>query len=153
MKFELSDKVRLFARLEYIEPARREGRKTVAIPVRDLHHSLVVREGFPERNTPQVCSALSSKKFLKAEGLEIENVEGPPSKTSTTVVFHYRFQGQPGSLPSPDKIQPSEGSSDLPLQESPLAALRGLLRDELSQYGGGAAFIRWLRTDPEKAWK
>ena len=153
MKFELSDKVRLLARLEYIEPARREGRKTVVIPVRDLHHSLIVREGFPERNTPQVCSALSSKKFLKAEGLEIENVEGPPSKTSTTVVFHYRFQGQSGALRPPDRVPPSGSGSDLHPQESPLAALRGLLRDELSQYGGGAAFINWLRTDPEKITK
>jgi hypothetical protein len=30
-----------------------------------------------------------------------------------------------------------------------LDRLRGLMRDEFAAYGGGEAFLKWLRTDPE----
>ena len=49
--------------------------------------------GFPTNNTPQVCNALRSDKFLRENGLEITAVDGPPSKLSTTVVVHYRAVG------------------------------------------------------------
>lgn len=48
-------------------------------------------------------------------------------------------------------------SGSLPLSDSEAAAeqsggvnlLYGLLRDEMAAYGGGEAFLKWLRTDPE----
>ena len=145
MAFELSDKVRAFAEHEYVAPARREGRKRFAIQVRDVWNSLVEREGFPRQNVPQVCNALRSRKFLNPLGLEIEKVEGPPSQTSTTVVFHYRFRGEPsGELVKPsDEAQSGDGGS-------PIEKLYGLMRKEFAAYGGGEAFLKWLRTDPEK---
>ena len=30
-----------------------------------------------------------------------------------------------------------------------MEGLRGLLKDELAEYGGGEAFIRWIREDAE----
>jgi hypothetical protein len=145
MAFELSDKVRAFAEHKYVTPARREGRKRFSIQVREVWNSLVEHEGFPRQNVPQVCNALRSRKFLKPLGLEIEKVEGPPSQTSTTVVFHYRFQ----------RAEPAKGESASPPTakeeaREAVASLRGLLRQELARYGGGEAFLRWLRTDPEK---
>jgi hypothetical protein len=32
---------------------------------------------------------------------------------------------------------------------SALDRLRGLMREEFAEYGGGEAFLKWLRTDPE----
>ncbi len=34
-------------------------------------------------------------------------------------------------------------------QWSALDSLRGLMREEFAEYGGGEAFLKWLRTDPE----
>lgn len=145
MAFELSDKVRAFAEHEYVAPARREGRKRFAIQVRDVWNSLVEREGFPRQNVPQVCNALRSRKFLNPLGLEIEKVEGPPSQTSTTVVFHYRFRGEPsGERAKPSDEAPSGDAG------SAIDKLYGLMRKEFAVYGGGEAFLKWLRTDPEK---
>ncbi|MGA7887087.1 MAG: hypothetical protein WCA44_15200 [Acidobacteriaceae bacterium] len=147
MAFELSDKVRAFAEHEYVAPARREGRKRFSIQVRDVWNSLVEREGFPRQNVPQVCNALRSRKFLKPLGLEIEKVEGPPSQTSTTVVFHYRFhRAEPESMVGKTASAPTVKED----ARAAVASLRGLLRQELARYGGGEAFLRWLRTDPEK---
>ena len=149
MALELSDKVRAYAEQTYVAPARRAGRKGFSIGVREVWNSLVEREGFPRQNVPQVCNALRSQKFLVPLGLEIERVEGPPSQTSTTVVFHYRFQdvreqGSPSSNLS--SVQPpGEPPPTLPIDR-----LWGLLREELKEYGGGEAFLRGLRTDPEK---
>jgi len=33
----------------------------------------------------------------------------------------------------------------------PMERLRGLLKDELAEYGGDEAFIRWIREDDEPA--
>jgi hypothetical protein len=61
-----------------------------------------------------------------------------------------------GSEPKPESIR--ETNSDMPsleLQdtaerpESALDRMRGLMREEFAEYGGGEAFLRSLRTDPE----
>lgn len=150
MQFELSDLVRTCARRAYVDPAKKDRRKRFPIPVKELHETLVMNHGFPRQNVPQVCSALRSQKFLRQLGLEIERVDGPPSKTSTTVVFHYRFrdesvgdQGGRGGWPAADPAAPRS-------PQDALARMRGLMREEFAAYGGGEAFLKWLRTDPEK---
>src|SRR6201999_534537 len=101
-------------------------------------------------NVPQVCQALRSpRKFLDPLGLEIEKVEGPEKQTSTTVVFHYRFHREPSrrsqSVPT---LTPTAENGRAPI--SPVAKLYGLMREEFAAHGGGEAFLKWLRTDPEK---
>lgn len=145
MHGEMSNIIRSWAEREYVTPARREGRKTFAIPVRDVMRSLVEREALPRQNVPQVCQALRSpRKFLQPLGLEIERVEGPPSQTGTTVVFHYRFGEQSAAESLGGSAAPEPGSP-----AASLAMLRGLLREELARFGGGEAFLKSLRTDPE----
>src|SRR5258708_1483349 len=90
MNLGLSDQVRALARAKYVHPAMLAGRRQFSIPVKDLLQALEA-DGFPGRNTPQVCSALQTSKFLRENGLEIEGVDGPPSKMSTTVVVRYRL--------------------------------------------------------------
>ncbi len=148
MHADYSNKIRALAEHQYVVPARREGRRKFAIRVRDVLNTMVEREGLPRQNVPQVCSALRSpRKFLEPLGLEIEKVEGPPSQTSPTVVFHYRFLSEVEKLGTGiASVYPETARSS----KSPITRLRGLLKDEMAAYGGGEAFLRWLRTDPEK---
>ncbi len=145
MNVGLSDRIRSLARDKYVKPALREGRSSFSIRVRDLLSDLQA-EGFPGGHTPQICSALQTAKFLRENGLQIEEIEGPPSKMSPTVIVRYRTSQK--SSPKHDEIaRPSDA-----VEESPEARalrlggkLRGLLKDELNKYGGGEAFIRWVR--------
>ena len=150
MRADYSNKIRSLAEDQYVVPARREGRRKFAIRVRDVLNTMVEREGLPRQNVPQVCSALRSpRKFLEPLGLEIERVEGPPSQMSPTVVFHYRFLSEGTGASRGTGSLPPEDEAERPLK-SPIERLRGLLKDEMAAYGGGEAFIKWLRTDPEK---
>lgn len=149
MQFELSDLVRAYARQVYVDPAKKDRRRKFPIPVKELHETLVANHGFPRQNVPQVCSALRSKKFLRQLGLEIERVDGPPSKTSTTVVFHYRFRDEPPGDQGDRGQSPTEPGEERSPQAA-LARMRGLMREEFAAYGGGEAFLKWLRTDPER---
>jgi hypothetical protein len=69
---------------------------------------------------------------------------------STTVVFRYRVR------PTEAQMQDALDSQARPRVEGPeetpearayrlTEKLRGLLKDELAEYGGGEAFIRWVR--------
>ncbi len=150
MAADYSNKIRALAEHRYVLPARREGRRKFEIRVRDVLNTMVEREGLPRQNVPQVCSALRSpRKFLEPLGLEIERIEGPPSQMSPTVVFHYRFLSEAvGNRTDAGSGPHQEEGGHRP--GSPLARLRGLLREEMAAYGGGEAFLKWLRTDPEK---
>lgn len=148
MNVGLSDQIRDLAREKYVRPAVASGEAQFSIAVRDLLEHLHAR-GFPARNTPQVCNALQTSKFLRENGLEIEGVDGPPSKLSTTVVVRYRV-ANPQIRPNlPEK---AAASAHKATEETPeewahrvTGKLRGLLKEELAEYGGGEAFIRWVR--------
>lgn len=155
MNHGLSDQVRAVALEKYVYPAIRAGKTQFSVAVRDLMQHLQA-EGFPRKNWPQVCNALQAERFLRTHGLEIEGVDGPPSKMSTTVVVRYRIADgttQPGT-----KTKPLGGSEIAPPAEAPSARafrlterLRGLLKEELAEYGGGEAFLRWVRSEDEDA--
>ena len=87
-----SDQVRAIAKEKYVKPALDSGKTRFAVAVKDLWEDLVAL-GFPPANVPQVCTALRKKEFLRENGLEIEGIDGPPSKQSTTVVVRYRVSG------------------------------------------------------------
>ena len=155
MNTGLSDQVRAVARAKYVHPAILAGKRQFSIPVRNLLEDLLT-DGFPARNTPQVCSALQTSKFLRENGLEIEGVDGPPKKMSTTVVVRYRV-AEPSAQPDASKI-PRKGAAMDPNGETPserafrlTEKMRGLLKEELAEYGGGEAFLRWIRSEEEDA--
>jgi hypothetical protein len=150
-----SEQVRAVALEKYLEPALRAGKKKFAVAVKDVLQDLVA-QGFPPGNTPQVCSALRKGAFLREHGIEIESIEGPPSKMSTTVVFHYRTcsSGRQESMVE-DHAEDAQRNRN---QEDPTArsrrlteGLRGLLKDEFAAYGGGEAFLKWVRSEDENA--
>lgn len=154
MNHGLSDQVRSVALEKYVQPAILAGKTQFSVAVRDLMQDLR-HQGFPERNWPQVCSAIQAEKFLRVNGLEIEGVDGPPSKKSTTVVVRYRLVSAAPQQPELDSLEVSQNPID---QETPeerahrlTGKIFGLLKDELAEYGGGEAFLRWIRSDDDEA--
>jgi|HubBroStandDraft_1064217.scaffolds.fasta_scaffold388085_1 hypothetical protein len=146
--YGLSDQVRAVALKKYILPAIRVGKTRISVSARDLMDDLRQR-GFPDKNWHQICSAIQAEKFLRANGLEIEGVDGPPSKTSSTVVVHFRVAG---AGTSGIEILHNEHVVVVPADETPeewahrlTGKLNGLLKEELKEFGGGEAFIRWVR--------
>jgi hypothetical protein len=158
MRVGLSDRVRELAAAKYVKPALSAGEEHFFIRVRDLLNELQA-EGFPPRHTPQICSALVTSKFLRENGLAIEKVEGPPSLQSPTVVVHYRVeQFSQAPDPPPASAASVERSKSRTSEEDPserafrlTEKLRGILKEELAEYGGAEGFIRWIRSDDEEA--
>ncbi len=153
MNLGLSDNIRNLAQIRYVKPALLAGKGQFAIRVRDLLADLHA-EGFPPRHTPQICTALQTSKFLRENGLEIEGVDGPPSKMSPTVVVRYRLAKsgtQPWAAPHPlESGQPAAVEEDTTARAVRLTErLRGLLKEELAEYGGGESFLRWVRSEGE----
>lgn len=151
--YGLSDKVRSVARTKYVLPALNSGKTSFSIRVRNMLEDLAPM-GFPSGHTPQICSALRSARFQEENGLEVVAVEGPPSGMSPTVVVRYRVkqqeQGKAVSRTAKDDVHfPAE---DAKARARRLAeGLRGLLREELAGYGGGEAFLKWVRSEEDAA--
>jgi hypothetical protein len=150
MDISLSDEVRALALRKYVQPAKRAGKTELSIAVKDLLKDLD-KTMFHGNRVPLVCSAIRTRGFQRENGLEITSVDGPRSKTSPTVVVHYRI-GAEGR---------AEGS-ELTTSEAPVAEdsearayrltekVRGLLKEEIAAYGGAEAFMRWVRGHDEE---
>ncbi len=152
INFGLSDQVRSVARNKYVEPAIRAGKTRVSVAARDLMDDLRPM-GFPDKNWHQICSAIQAEKFLRANDLEIEGVDGPPSGTSSTVVVHYRVAGTSGSTggrtPGTQSIVPPPGETPEEWAHRMTGKIFGLMKDEFAAFGGGEAFLRWVRSENE----
>lgn len=126
----LTDQVRDYVRLQYINAARREGKSVVQIVVGDVHKALRL-----SNRVPLVCNALSSRKFLDENNLVLDSREGPPSGLSTTVRFTYRLLSE-------------NGAADR--DRSPFLGLRGVAKQVFQALGGGETFIRAERDQFDK---
>ncbi|MDR3738477.1 MAG: hypothetical protein P4L40_05600 [Terracidiphilus sp.] len=142
-----SEMVRTIAVERYVRPALQAGKTQFAVAVKDVLRDLVAK-GFPASNIPQVCSALRKREFLRENGIEIEGVDGPPSKQSTTVVYRYRVSTWSAGRAEGAISNDPEDEAVRALRLS--RRLRGLLKDELAEYGGGEAFLRWVRGKDEE---
>lgn len=116
--------VRHYVREHYVNPARREGRRTFRVVVGDVHKAV----GLTNR-VPLVCNALSSKKFLQENSLRLVGRSGPPSGQSTTVILTYEVIGNQNNDP----------------MES-LRLLRGAGAKIFADLGGGESFLRGERS-------
>ncbi len=153
MNLGLSDRIRALAQSKYVGPAIQAGKRQISIRVRDLLNDLA-GEGFPGGHTPQICSAIQTTKFLRENGLEIEEVEGPPSKMSPTVVVRYRVaetrrHAHKFESPTFDRIVNTTEEDPAARAKRLSEKLRGVLKEELAEYGGGEAFLRWVRSENE----
>ena len=137
MRGERSELVRQIGRSKFVEPARRTGQQEFSIAVKSIQAPLL-ESGFPPNHVPQICNALRSGEFLRNNRLELVRTDGPPKLTSTTVVFHYRFQDAVGAavrLATPAKDS--------------LLGLRGSLRGAIRE--GAKAFLEELRSDRKES--
>jgi hypothetical protein len=153
MKQGSSEFVRAMVSEKHVLPALQDGKSHFTVAVKDVMAELVAH-GFPAGNTPQVCTAMRKKSFLREHGIEIEGIDGPPSKMSTTVVYRYRRTNQQPHLMRPME-QPATNAVGTETPEEwahrLTGKLSGLLKEELAEYGGGEAFLRWVRSEDEGA--
>ena len=119
-----ADRVREFARSEYIEPAKARHESTVRIVAGEVHKAVHL-----SNRVPLVCQALKSRKFLEGNHLVLEKLEGPPSGMGTRVTFTYRLLAD-------------DGKALGPRPEWPFLKLRGIARDVFRDLGGGEAFLQ-----------
>ena len=128
MTMKGADIIRTYVVERYIEPARRRGAKAVTVVAREVLRGL----GYDGDQAPAVCSALPVQKFLKEQGLTVD-VQGPPSKQSTTTTFTFHFSG---------RKKPDGGRRAL----DAIRDLRGVGRETFAALGGGE---QWLRRERE----
>lgn len=81
-----------------------------------------------------VCTALKTPKFLEPNGLRLVETNGPPSGTSTTVVYTYEFLDAASSAALPASV----GSSVF----EKLLQMEGILEDVYKEIGGAERAIR-----------
>jgi hypothetical protein len=127
-----SDRVRAYVTKHYIVPARQSGAGTVNVRVGEVHRALK----WDLKKVAQVCSALSTQKFLKSAGVELVEKMGPPSGQSTTVEFIFRVLGEKGGIDAQLKNERPVANG------SGLLKLYGILADAYSQLGGGEEYLR-----------
>lgn len=154
MNIRLSDKIRDLAKARYVGPAIAAGQHEISIRVRDILTDLEAEGLAGGGRTPQICSALRTGKFLRDNGLEIERVEAPPSGQSPTVVYHYRLARQNLSR-GPDQFRsgmnPAVAEGADAWAERVTSKIRGLLKDEIAEFGGTEGFMRWVRSNDEES--
>lgn len=151
--FKQSDRVRGIVIEKYVKPALNAGNTKLSIRARDVLKDAEATEDFPRGRTPLICNVLQSNKLLSEAGLELDRVEGPPSRQSRTVVVHYRVVK---SDRTETEAFSGDSSRERGVAEDPAERakrltekLRGLLKEELAEYGGAEGFMRWVRSDEE----
>ena len=130
-----SDQVRAYVRSHYIAPARKAGFPTVRVRAGEVHKALK----WDLRRVPQVCAALSTRKFMRSANVELVKKSGPPSGQSTTVELTYKLldEGKAQTSPRQAASQPERVKDG-----SGLEALYGILEEEFKALGGGEAFLK-----------
>ena len=150
MNYGLSDQVRSVALERYVKPAIEAGKTHFSVAVRDLMRDLQPKN-FPSRNWPQICSAIQSGKFLRANGLEIEGIDGPPSKQSPTVIVRYRLTKTASLSAASKKKDVRQEETPEEWAERVTKKLQGLMKEDIAAHGGAEGYIRWVRSHDEDA--
>jgi hypothetical protein len=150
MNLKLADQVRAMALMKYVMPAKKAGKKELSVAVRSLLKDLEEVD-FPLNYTPLVCSAIKTQGFQRENGLEITSIDGPKSQTGTTVVIHYRIVEKDLGFSVRDEARNSAAETPEQRANRLVKKLRGLLRQEITNYGGTEAFMRWMRSEDEDA--
>ena len=125
-----SDQIREHVRMKYVEPARRNQQTRFSVRCGTVEKEL----GMSNR-IAHVCTALNGPKFLEPNGLRLVETSGPPSGTSTTVVYTYEFQDAEPNTP----VSKTPGAASI---YAKLVQMEGLLKDVYKELGGAERAIR-----------
>ncbi|MBB6142121.1 hypothetical protein HNQ77_000059 [Silvibacterium bohemicum] len=126
-----ADEVIRYVRRTYVEPALEGGHRIIKIRAGDVHKALQLNN-----RVPSVCQALLSQRFLDQNSLELVEKHGPPSGSSTTMVFTYRLHRDAKSSTS------RNGHSGSDSQPSLLLSLRGAGKELFAKLGGGETLLQ-----------
>jgi hypothetical protein len=129
-----SEQVRKFVREKYVDPARSKGAERITVRAGEVHKALQ----WDLKRVPQVCSALSTRKFLDFANVELLSRKGPPSGQSTTVEFTFRLLEN--GVPSDSSSSPRSAREKV-ADGSGLESLFGIFEEEFRALGGGEAFL------------
>jgi hypothetical protein len=143
---ELAEEIRRIAKTKHVSPALASGRREFSIAVRDLIEEAKAEGISTVQRTPPFCTSIQTRRFLDDNGIEIVRVDGPAKKRSTTVVVHYRAKGMRTSHKTGPVLETPEERA-FRLTEK----LRGLMKEEIAAYGGGEAYLRWVRGEDDEA--
>ena len=77
-----SDRVRDHAFKTYIEPARKQGRRSATVVAGDVARSLKLMN-----RLPLVCGALGTKKFQEERSITLAKRDGPSNSTTTSFSY------------------------------------------------------------------
>ena len=127
MATHTSDQIREHVRLKYVEPARRSRKPRFSIRCGTIEKEL----GMSNR-IAHVCTALKTPKFLEPNGLRLVETSGPPSGTSTTVVYTYEFLDPAAASAAPVSTSIFEK----------LLQMEGILKEVYKEIGGAERAIR-----------
>lgn len=126
----ISDQIRDHVRIKYVDPARLSQQHRFSVRCGTVEKEL----GMSNR-IAQVCSALKTPKFLDPNGLRLVEVSGPPSGTSTTVVYTFEFRD------SAANASISKTSETVSIYAK-LRQMEGILKDVYRELGGAERAIR-----------
>lgn len=135
------DQVRSFVNDHYILPARKAGARTVTVRAGEVHKALK----WDLRRVPQVCSALSTRKFQRSAHVELIAKSGPPSGQSTTVEFTFRLLDEPDKTDQANRRPVPNGAG--------LEKLIGIFAKEYAELGGGEAYLKAERNWGPDVWE
>jgi len=130
-----SELVRVYVNDHYILPARRSGAGTVTVRAGEVHRAM----NWDLRKVSQVCSALTTRKFLNSAGVELIARKGPPSGQSTTVEFVFKLLEIDSPKSSDRQAQQRDKSKP---KLSSLMAACGVLEGAYREFGGGEAYLK-----------
>ena len=130
-----AERIRQYARDNYVRPAVRRGEERVQIRAGDVHSALKL-----QRQHPNVCQALGSRIFLKDNNLVLEGKDGPSSGQSSSVVFTYRLPVSSAPQSSDSQQTPPSKYKNPALLE--LLKLKGIGKELFASLGGGEEFLR-----------
>lgn len=150
----LSDAIRDYARANYVLPAINAGNVEFEILVKDVWSGMRAQGFDMSGRTPQICSALKTRKFLEENELAISEIVGPPSGQSPTVVFRYRVIGDKAGESRFDQLKDAQTNQAEETAEEwahrMTGKLFGLMKDEIAAIGGTEAYIRWVRSEDDE---
>lgn len=131
-----TDRVRRFVAQQFIEPARKQGERTVTIHAGKLGKLLEERNILPPNRFPIICGAMGSPKFAKSNRVRLQSRQGP--KLSSTVTFTFVLEPN-----EPANSGSSEGGSTPPASSADaFLSLRGIMKSTYQKLGGAEAFHR-----------
>lgn len=127
MPTHTSDQIREYVRVHYVETARQSRQARFSIRCGTIEKEL----GMSNR-IAHVCTALKTPKFLDPNRLRLVETTGPPSGTSTTVVYTYEFLDTAAGPATPVSTSIFEK----------LLQMEGILKDVYKEIGGAERAIR-----------